>query len=66
MSFEIVRRSVCTTNTLEPTIRAFNLSVPAVLGVVSHFIRKMLAESQAFLVNTQLSQEQVSPCNEVA
>jgi phosphohistidine swiveling domain-containing protein len=65
MSFEIISRSVCTTYTLEPAIRALNLRVPTILGVMSHLVCKMLTESEAILIDSQFRQKQVSPCNEV-
>ena len=46
---------------LDPTEGCVNLPVPAVTGVMSHFIRTMLPESQFFTWNSNCRQERLSP-----
>ena len=55
--FQVKRRTIREANTLDPTVRALDFSVPAVGGVVRHFVLQVLTEAQTRGVDTDLQQE---------
>lgn len=64
--FQVVGRPICQAHALDPAIAALDLGVPAVLGIMRHLGRQVLAEPQPRLVNAQLREEEVRARNEVA
>jgi hypothetical protein len=66
MLFQVVGRPVCQAHALDPAVTALDLGIPAVLGVMRHLGRQMLAEPQPRLVNAQFREEEVRARNEVA
>ena len=57
MAFKVVASTVGNSYTLNPTVAAFNFSIPAIHGVVCHFVLLMLTESEAFGVNADVGEE---------
>ncbi len=65
MLSQIECRSVSVTSDFNPTITGLDLGIPAVIGIMSHFVRAMLAEADGLSLDTKRGQEQESPCDEV-
>lgn len=63
---EVKRGAIRHPDTLDPAVRALDLGVPAVLGVMRHLLLEVLAEAQARLVHAELEQEEVGARDEVA
>ena len=57
---EIKRGSIGETDAFNPTVRALNLGIPAVGGVVRHFMLQVLTETKASRIDTDLEKEQVA------
>mgnify|MGYP001626740577 CR=1 FL=1 len=53
------------TSDFNPAITGLDLSIPAVIGIMSHLVGTMLAEADSFSLDTKRGQEQESPCDEV-
>lgn len=65
MHSQIVSTAVSTANTLNPAVAGLQLSIPAVLGVVSHLVGHVLTETELGEVNTNLDQEELDTGEEV-
>jgi hypothetical protein len=59
MTSQIKAGAITVSCHFNPSITAFNFCVPAVSGVVSHFIASVLPEPDTRWMNTVLSQEQI-------
>ena len=62
---EIIGSSVGDSNNLDPAIADVGFGIPAVAGVVGHFIGPVLAEPNAVRVQTHLGEVQVHSAHEV-
>ena len=60
MRTQVVIAPMCDPDNLYPTEGCVNLPVPAVTGVMSHFILSMLPEPQFFTWNSNRRQECLS------
>lgn len=65
MNGQIVRRAIGTADALNPAVRRENLGVPAVGGVMCHFVRHVLTETEALRVDTDLHEEEEDSGDEV-
>ena len=62
---QIVSTAVSAANTFNPAVAGVQLSIPAVLGVVSHLVGHVLTETELCEVNTNLGQEELDTGEEV-
>lgn len=63
---QIISRAVGTSDTLGPAVRVENLAVPAVRGVVGHFVLQVLSEADLRHVHANLLHELVDSDEEVS
>lgn len=66
MSCEVEGRSVTVASHFDPAVRCLDFSIPAVVGVMSHFVAAMLSEADCLCLNAALSKEQIASRNEVS
>ena len=66
MCLEVVTSSVGNANTFHPPITAVQFCVPAIDGVMGHFVLFVLSESDFLSINTHMLQETVSATNELS
>jgi len=48
-----------------PAITTFNLTIPALFCIMSHFVASMLSESNTFLEYTKICQKDISSCHKI-
>lgn len=63
---QVVSRAVSAANTLDPAIGGLNLGVPAVSGIVGHFVGHVLTEAQTLRIDANFDEEEVDASHEVA
>jgi len=66
MYSQVVSRSIGTAYTLDPAVRAVQLGIPAVGGVVSHLVGHVLTEAHFGVVDTEFEEEVLDAHDEVA
>lgn len=54
------------TSHLNPPVGSLDLSVPAIVCVVSHLVAAVLTEADTLLIDSNVEQELVSPSQEVS
>ena len=57
VSLKIVTSSMRNTDTFDPTIRTFNLNIPAIRRIMRHFIGSVLSETQSICIDTDSNKE---------
>ena len=63
---KVVTATVSNANTFHPTVAALNFSVPAIHGIVGHFIGFVLPETDTLRVDANVREEAVRPPDELS
>ena len=62
---QIKGRSISVTSDLDPAIAGLDLGIPAIIGVVSHLGRAMLAEANGLALDAKRGQEKIGASHEI-
>lgn len=65
MSLEVKAGPIGAASDLNPAIGGLDFGIPAVLGIMGHFIASVLSESNRIFPDSNIFQEDVSPSHEI-